>query len=350
MAAALLVEQGFDVIGVTMQVWPEQKEPEGDFGGCCSMAAIEDARKVAAKLKIPHYVLNFRDIFADKVISDFCRQYLAGRTPNPCIRCNQHIKFDALLRRARELDADFVGTGHYARISYDESHGRYVMRKGVDLGKDQSYVLYVMGQDELAHTLMPLGDFLKEETRQLAADFGLSVAQKADSQEICFVPDNNYRDFLSEELRESLEPGPILDIEGRVLGTHQGIINYTIGQRKGLGLVSAEPLYVVEIDPINNALVVGPEKYLYSSALIAREVNWIAIDELTEPLKVKAKIRYSSPDFAAMVMPSGRGQLDVSFDTPQKAVTPGQAVVFYDGDTVVGGGTIHAALKAEVAA
>ena len=254
-AAALLKEEGYQVIGVTMQIWPSD-DPAGikeRSGGCCGIGAIFDAQRVAQTLGIPHYVVNFREIFAQTVIADFCQEYRRGRTPNPCIRCNQHVKFGALLQRAKELGANFLATGHYAQI--EQVNERYVLRKGIDSTKDQSYALYTMTQDELKRTLMPLGNLTKQMVRQLAQGFNLSVAEKAESQDICFISDNNYPDFLESDVMS--KPGPIMDMKGNFLGKHRGIINYTVGQRRGLGISAGEPLYVVTIDPDNNAVVVG---------------------------------------------------------------------------------------------
>ena len=342
-AAAILKEEGYQVIGVTMQIWPsDELADEGDrFGGCCGLGAIEDAKRVAYKLGIPHYVMNFRDIFAQKVIANFCREYSLGRTPNPCIRCNQYIKFDALLERAKGLGADFVATGHYARIEKDKASGRYLLKKGIDRRKDQSYVLYPLTQEQLGHTLLPIGNFTKVRVREIARELELPVAAKPESQEICFVPDNDYHRFLKEYIPLAEKPGPILNKQGNILGEHQGIIFYTIGQRKGLGISAREPLYVVAIDRERNAIIVGTKKEVYGSELIASELNWIAMEEPKRPMRVKAKIRYLHQEAEAMVTPSGENRVQVRFEEPQMAITPGQAVVFYDGNIVVGGGTIE---------
>lgn len=345
-SAALLVEAGYEVIGATMHIWPRLQGAEGadEYRGCCSLAAVEDARRVASKLGISHYVLNFKQIFAEKVIADFCEEYRKGRTPNPCIRCNQYIKFDALLRKARSFEADFVATGHYARIEYDGEQKRYLLRKGVDPLKDQSYALYTMTQDQLAHTLFPLGAYTKKQTRELAKKFDLPVAAKGESQEICFIPDDDYARFLREYVPEAVVPGSIVDREGKVLGKHQGILFYTVGQRKGLGIVAGRPLYVISIDEPNNTLVVGEEEELYSKGLIASDLNWIAIERISQPLEVKAKIRYKSPESEAVIKPLDSERVEVIFEEPQRAITPGQAVVFYHGDLVLGGGTIQSVI------
>jgi len=342
-AAAILKEEGYQVIGVTMQIWPSD-EQAGDadrFGGCCGISAVEDAKRVAYKLDILHYVMNFRDVFAQKVIADFCREYSLGRTPNPCIRCNQYIKFDALLERAKRLGADFVATGHYARIEKDEARGRYLLRKGVDRRKDQSYVLYPITQEQLGHTLLPIGSFTKERVREIAGELGLPVATKPESQEICFIPDNDYPAFLQEYTPQAVKPGPILDKEGNVLGQHRGILFYTIGQRRGLGISAREPLYVTAIDQEGDAIVVGSKQEIYEDELIASGLNWITMNEPDQPITVRAKIRYLYQEAEAKVTPLDGNQVYVKFNEPQMAITPGQAVVFYDRDTVVGGGTIE---------
>lgn len=341
-AAALLVEQGYEVIGVTLNVWPERKgeQPIDRVDACCSLAAVEDARRVADHLAIPHYTLNFRDIFAGTVIANFCDEYVRGRTPNPCIRCNAYVKFGALLAKARGLGAQYIATGHHARTSYDPARGRHLLQKGVDRDKDQSYVLYVMTQDQLAHTLMPVGGLTKSEVRQMAADRGLPVAWKPESQEICFVPGDDYGAFLQEYVPDAARPGPILDKAGHLLGHHRGIVFYTVGQRRGLGLSGPEPRYVVAIDPSRNALIVGSERDLYSNDLEADDLNFISIAGLTQPTTVAAKIRYRSPEAEAVASPLPGGKMAVRFRHAQRAITPGQAVVLYEGDLVVGGGTI----------
>jgi tRNA-specific 2-thiouridylase len=342
-AAALLKEEGYQVIGATMQIWPsnELADEADKFGGCCGLDAVLEAKRVAHILAIPHYVMNFRNLFAQKVIANFCREYSLGRTPNPCIRCNEHIKFDALLSRAKGLDADFVATGHYARIERDGVSGRYLLRKGIDRGKDQSYVLYMMSQNQLRHALMPLGGFTKERVRQIARELGLPVADKAESQEICFIPDGDYTGFLKECVPQGAKPGPILDREGNTLGEHRGILFYTIGQRKGLGISAGEPLYVVAIDRGRNSIIVGSKREVYADELIAADLNWIAMESLKQPIELKAKIRYRHREADAVITSLSRGDgAHVKFKQPQMAITPGQAIVFYHKDTVVGGGTI----------
>ncbi len=344
MAAALLKESGYEVIGVTMQLWPRQATGEDRVGGCCGVEAVEWAKRVAYKLGILHYVINLRDIFAEKVIADFCREYSLGRTPNPCIRCNQYIKFDTLLQRAKELDADFLATGHYARI--DHSPDGYRLLKAVDSSKDQSYFLYTLGQRELQHLLFPVGNLYKAEVRRLAAKMGLPTANRRDSQDICFIPDNDYRPFVARQV--SLKPGDIVGTGGEVLGRHSGLAQYTVGQRQGLGLASGhgsgqasnKRLYVIKIDVAGNRLVVGTESQLLSNRLVARELSWVSGEAPTEEISATAKIRYKSPEVAAKLC-FNDGVAEVEFCQSQRAVTPGQAVVFYQGDVVLGGGIIE---------
>ncbi len=345
--AALLKDEGYQVIGVTMQIWPSDND-EGRFGGCCGTGVIEDAKKVADKLGIPHYVMNFRDIFARKVIANFCEEYRLGRTPNPCIQCNQYIKFDALRERAKELGADLVATGHHARIEKDETNGAYLLEKGVDQEKDQSYFLYPMTQEQLSHILFPIGNLTKEEVRKIAKELKLPVAAKPESQDICFIPDDNYAEFLKDYIPQATEPGPILNEQRNILGSHQGILFYTIGQRKGLGISAKEPLYVIAIEPERNAVIVGNKEKALGDELIASGLNWIAISGLTQPVTAKAKIRYRHQEAEATIMPLGNDRFYVKFKKPQLAITPGQAIVFYDGDIAIGGGTIESARKAEI--
>lgn len=341
-AAALLKEQGYDVVGVTLNLSP-RREGEDAWerdDSCCGLSASEDARRVADRLGIDHYVLNFRDIFAEKVIANFLDEYRRGRTPNPCIRCNDHIKFGTVLLKARALGADLVATGHYARVETDPHSGRRILRKAADLRKDQSYVLYVLTQEELRRTIFPLGDLTKQETREIARKLNLPVANKPESQEICFVSESNYGDFLMKLAPDVAQPGPIVHIDGRVLGEHRGIAFYTIGQRRGLGVVSPDPLYVVDLDPRSRTLFVGPEEALYDTELVADEANLVSVADLQTPRLVKARIRYRMTDADAYVSQPEPGLLRVSFLEPQRAITPGQAVVCYDGDVVIAGGTI----------
>jgi len=339
-AAALLQEEGHEVIGITMHLQPANgpTDETDRSGGCCGDDAVTDARQVAHRLGARHYVADFRDVFIREVITDFCREYSLGRTPNPCIRCNRFVKLEALLRRAQELGADVVATGHYARI--DRSSGRYLLKKGADRSKDQTYVLCMMDQEQLGRTLFPVGELTKREVRRIAERLELSVAAKPESQDICFIPDNDYARFVREHTGVDAGPGPILDREGNVLGEHRGITSYTIGQRKGLGISSVAPLYVVTIDREKNTVTVGGKEEVYATGLVASALNWITVERPEKPLSVRAKIRYLHEEAEAVVTPSGEDEAQVVFREPQMAITPGQAIVFYDGDTVVGGGTI----------
>jgi len=341
-AAALLLEQGYDVVGVTMQVWPGGDNGEKlAEGGCCSLSAVEDARRVAGSLGIPHYVLNFREAFGEKVIDYFVREYLDGRTPNPCVACNRHIKFDLLLKKALSMGMDYISTGHYALIEFDGEKGRYLLKKSRAGKKDQTYVLYNLNQMQLSRTLMPLGPFGgKDEVRNIAAELGLKVADKPDSQEICFVPGNDYGSFIEERSGGKSAPGFFVDTKGNVLGEHRGIVHYTVGQRKGLGITAGKPVYVKEIDKDGNRIILGEAEEILSNGLYAGDMNWILFEKIDSPLRVKAKIRYNAEETPAEVMPAGEDRVKVVFDYPQRAVAPGQSVVFYDGDAVVGGGVI----------
>lgn len=333
-AAYLLKRQGYDVIGVTMQIWQNTNaEAIEREGGCCSLSAVEDARMVARKLGIPFYVMNFKDIFKEKVINYFIQEYGKGRTPNPCIACNRYVKFEELLRRAMSLDAYYVSTGHYAKVSYDSERERYILKKSDAVGKDQTYALYNLTQEQLKHTLMPLGEFNnKEEVRAIARELDLVVAEKPDSQEICFVDDNDYGNFIKENANYDIKPGYFIDINGNILGQHKGITNYTIGQRKGLGLALGKPVFVIDIDVVKNVVVIGDGESVFGSELIAEDLNFISIEKLIEPMIVKAKIRYSAKETNATIYPYNNNQVKVVFEQPVRAITPGQAVVFYDDD------------------
>lgn len=345
-AAALLLRQGYEVIGVTMQIWPADAPAPADETACCSLSAVEDARRVAQKLDIPYYVLNFRDLFQEKVIDYFVDEYMRGRTPNPCIACNQYVKFDALLHKARQLGMDYVATGHYARIFYDGDRQRYLMAKAKDKNKDQTYVLYGFTQEQLKQTLMPLGGFTKSEIREMAAEFGFRVANKPESQEICFVTDNDYRRFIAEKAVAEIKPGPFIDTEGKVLGQHRGIPFYTIGQRKGLGIAFGYPVYVVDILPEKNAVVLGRLDELKGQKILAKNNNFILFEKLTKPEEVTVKIRYKADEVKATIYPGAEeGAVEVVLHEPQNAITPGQAVVYYQGELVVGGGTIDKRLE-----
>ena len=335
-AAALLKEADYQVTGVTMQLLPRDKP-----------AGAADASRTAAKLGIPHRVIDFSDIFADKVIADFCREYRRGRTPNPCIRCNRHIKFGALLEKTIEMGADFIATGHHARIERDESGGRYLLKKGVDVNKDQSYFLGTLTQQQLSQILLPVGSFSKDRVRKMADRLGLPAAARPESQEICFVTDDDYPKFLKGYIPEAAEPGLILDKRGNILGSHPGILFYTIGQRKGLGIAAPEPRYVIDIRSEDNAIIVGDKEDVYGNELIASGLNWISIPGLSQPLAVTARIRYRHREAEATVTPLDEDEVQVKFKQPQMAITPGQAVVFYEGDTVIGGGTIATAGKSQ---
>lgn len=333
LAAALLKEAGYEVIGITMQIWPSDEQAR--FGGCCGLEAIEDAKKVAYKLGIPHYVINFRDIFAQKVIADFCLEYSLGRTPNPCIRCNQYIKFDALLKKAKELDCSFIATGHYARI--EQSSNSYHLLKAVDLTKDQSYFLYTLGQSELQHLLLPIGNLHKVEVRRLATETGLPTATRRESQDICFIPDNDYRSFIAKHIPP--KSGDIIDTNGKVLGRHRGLAQYTVGQRQGLGLTSNQRLYALRLDTASNRLVVGTRDQFLSNRLFSSKLSWVSGKAPKEPINITAKIRYRSPEVTAGLHLND-GVAEVSFQQPQWAIAPGQAIVFYQGSAVLGGGII----------
>lgn len=340
-AAALMKEQGYNCIGVTMKLFQN-----GDVGvshehSCCSLEDVEDARSVAYALNIPYYVFNFSDRFREDVIDRFVEAYENGRTPNPCIDCNRYLKFEKLLRRAKELERDYVVTGHYARIAFDKASGRYQLKKAVDTDKDQSYVLYAMTQEQLAHTLFPLGDRYKPEVRQIAETHGFINAKKHDSQDICFVQTGSYADFLEQYTGRSYPAGDFIGTDGRVLGRHKGIVRYTIGQRKGLGLSLPEPLYVTAIDPATNTVTLGRDQELYSQSLTATNINLISLAQINAPMRLKAKVRYHQPEQWATVTQPEPDQLQIVFDEPQRAITKGQAVVLYDGDVVVGGGTIQ---------
>ena len=339
-AAALVAEQGHDVIGVSMQLY-DQSKGDRSFGSCCSLDDLHDARRVAAALNIPHYILNFERQFSEHVISNFVREYTAGRTPLPCARCNSDLKFATLAERARGLGADTVATGHYARVARDPSTGRWRLKRGVDRTKDQAYFLFSLTQEQLASAAFPVGDRPKEAVREYARRRRLPVANKPDSQEICFIPDNDYRSFIGQQAPRA-EGGVIVDEAGRVLGHHGGIHGFTVGQRKGLRLSSSTstPMYVLGLRPSDQQVVVGPKRSLERTRLTASGVNWIE-EEPAHPRGITAQIRHRHDAAAATVRSLGEGRAEVAFDTPQVAVTPGQAVVFYDDDLVVGGGWIE---------
>lgn len=346
-AAALLKQQGLEVVGVTMKLFslPPEVCLDESLRSCCGWKAVEDASQVCRQLAISHYEIDLRPEFEQKVIANFCQEYVRGRTPNPCIRCNEAIKFKALWEKARALAADFLATGHHARVEFEETSGRFLLKKGKDKAKDQSYFLYPLTQEQLSRTLFPVGRYTKSQVRRLARRFGLHVADREESQEICFVLDGDYVNFVRTRERESFKPGPILDQAGRQLGEHQGIANFTIGQRRGMGIAWKKPLYVIAIDPERNAVIVGEEKELMKKKLLAKEVNFIALDKLSLPLAVRAKIRYKHEAARAVIFPVEDGSVVVEFKEPQRAITPGQSVVFYQKDVVIGGGIIDAVLE-----
>jgi len=330
-AAALLKEQGCEVVGVTIRVKPADGSDDD----------IRVAKSVADKLGIDHHTADCRELFDKEVVDHFCSEYGRGRTPNPCVRCNEHVKFAALLNKARELDAEFVATGHYARIERLGSSGRYQLKKGSDGGKDQSYFLYFLRQDIMERILLPLGEMKKERVRDIAKSLGLASADRDESQDVCFVARGDYRGFVGARMPQAGEPGPILDRQGNELGRHQGILSYTIGQRKGMGISAREPLYVTGIDAKHNAIIVGTKADVYGDELVASNLNWIEFDTFEQPIELKAKIRYRHREGEAVVTPISNSEVNVKFAQPQMAITPGQAVVFYNGSVVVGGGTIE---------
>jgi tRNA-specific 2-thiouridylase len=341
-AAALLVEQGYDVVGVTLRVWPWQEaaDPAQRFGSCCGTEATDDARRVARALGIPHYLLNAEAEFGRAVIDPFADAYRAGRTPVPCVACNSELKFGSLLRRAAAWDATAVATGHYARVTRDGATGRHLLWRGRDVRKDQTDFLWPLTQAQLAAARFPVGDLTKDEVRAYARRLGLATADKPESQEICFVPDHDYRGFLRRRDPDVFRAGAIVDRRGTVLGTHGGLANYTIGQRKGLGLATGRSLYVLDLDPGTNTVTVGAAADLERARLSARSVNFIACERPREPLRVEARIRHNHAAAPASVRALPDSAAEVVFDVPQRAVTPGQSVVWYRGDLVIGGGII----------
>ena len=339
-SAVLLQEAGYQISGVNLRMYHNEDLGESPSRTCCSLSDAEDAALVARRMGFPFYVFDFAPVFRDTVIRNFIEEYQRGRTPNPCAECNRAVKFGALLNRVRMLGGDYMATGHYARVEQDPLTGRYLLKRGRDRGKDQSYFLYMLTQEELAHTLFPLGNLEKAEVRRIAEAHGLVNAKKRDSQDICFVPDGKYAEFIERTTGAPAQPGLFLDQEGNVLGRHKGMIRYTLGQHKGLGLSTETPLYVLEKDAASNTIRLGPDSALWSTALTAEDMNWISIPELTEPLAVSVKTRYTQREAVAVAEPLAGGRIRVTFQQPQRAMTPGQAVVLYDGDTVVGGGTI----------
>lgn len=349
--AAMLRAEGNEVIGLTMQLWNQRRlaghpgMPEAVQGRCCSLDDVYDARRVAETIGIPYYVVNNEERFEREVVRPFVEEYLSGRTPIPCSLCNNHLKFDQLLITARQIGAEFLATGHYARVEWDEPRGRWLLRRPADTAKDQTYFLFGLTQDQLAHTLFPLGDMTKPQVRELAHKHGLALAEKPDSQEICFVPGGDYKKFLDAYLEEQGEAlpdtaGELVTTNGEVVGEHNGIHNFTIGQRKGLGVATGSPLYVLQINGAVRQVVVGDQEDLYSRTLRVKKINLISVNNLSGPMRVRVKIRHRHEAAAAMIEKIKEDEILATFDEPQRAITPGQAAVFYDGDLVVGGGWI----------
>ena len=340
-SAALMIKEGYDCIGVTMKLYENETVGMAKESTCCSLSDTEDARKVCSRLGMPYYVLNFKEDFAAQVIDRFVAAYEAGDTPNPCIDCNRYMKFDKLYQRAKELDCDYIVTGHYARVEYDETTGRYLLKKSKNEAKDQSYVLAFLDQEQLKHTIFPLGGFVsKEEVREIAETHGFVNARKHDSQDICFVPEGNYADFMKQYTGKEYPVGDFVTTDGKKLGEHKGIIRYTIGQRKGLGLALPAPMYVCRKDMEKNEVILSSEDALFTTTCIVDEFNWIAYDEPKEPVRVTAKTRYRAKEAPATARVRSDGRVELVFDEPQRAITTGQAAVLYDGENVVGGGTI----------
>jgi tRNA-uridine 2-sulfurtransferase len=349
--AAMLRAEGHQVIGLTMQLWNQRRlaghpgMPEAVQGRCCSLDDVYDARRVAETLGIPYYVVNHEERFERDVVRPFVAEYLSGRTPIPCSLCNNHLKFDQLLIVAKQIGADALATGHYARVTFDDQRGRWLLRRAADLSKDQTYFLFGLTQGQLSRTIFPLGEITKPQVRELARQHGLALAEKPDSQEICFVPGGDYKNFLDAYLAEQGESlpdtaGELVTANGEVIGEHNGIHNFTVGQRKGLGVATGSPLYVIQIKGDSRQVVVGNQEELYSRTLRASRVNLIAVDDLHEPMRVTVKIRHRHEAAGAVIEKSDVDEVRATFDEPQRAITPGQAAVFYDGDLVVGGGWI----------
>jgi len=354
--AAILANAGETVVGLTLQLWdqtrlagrngiPDAATNTSGAGRCCSLDDVYDARRVAEHLHIPYYVVNEEERFEQDVVRPFVAEYLAGRTPIPCSLCNNCLKFDQLLKTARSIGAERIATGHYAVNEFDPKRGRWILKRPADLAKDQTYFLFGLTQEQLAHTLFPLGGLTKPEVRKIARQHGLKLAEKPDSQEICFIPGGDYKQFLTAYMEEQGRPvpetaGEMVTSSGQVLGRHDGIFNFTVGQRKGLGVASPTPLYVLNIDPASHRVTVGADAELATRTLHARRLNWVSIPELTQPMRVRIKIRHRHEPAWATLEPAGADEVLATFDEPQRAITPGQSAVFYDGDEVVGGGWI----------
>ena len=334
-AAYLLKKKGYDVVGVNMKLCPDETGKED--------TSIKDAQKVAEKLGIPFYVLDLQEEFREKVIENFISEYTSGRTPNPCVVCNKFIKFGLFFDKAKEFDCDYIATGHYARIEKDEKNGRYLLKKGDSAKKDQTYDLYNIKQEQLKRILLPIGEYEKDDVRALAKEIGLEVHNKKDSQEICFIKDNDYIKYLKKHMKKKVKPGNFVELDGEVIGKHKGIINYTIGQRKGLGVTFGKPMFVVDINAKDNTIVLGDNSDLFRSELIASNVNIIPFDfdEMKEPVRVEAKVRYAAKPSPATVYKISENNIRIVFDEPQRAITKGQSVVMYDGDILVGGAVIE---------
>lgn len=333
-SAILLKEAGYEVIGATMNLYNQTKS-------CMTSSAVEDAKKVCEVLGIPHYVFEASTEFENYVVQDFIKCYECGKTPNPCIECNKYIKFDWFYQKAQQLGCDYIATGHYAKVMYDEEHGRVVLRKSKAEKKDQTYFLYGISKEVLSHIIFPLEEYIdKEQIRKIAQEHGLEVAQKADSQEVCFIPDNDYASFVLKNGTKKVKRGKMVTSKGEILGEHRGLIYYTIGQRKGLGIAYKEPLYVLKLDVERNEVIVGTEQELYQKELYANELNFLMFDTLKESIEVTAKVRYRAKEAEAIIYPVSEDKVKVKFKEPQKSITPGQSVVFYQGDIVLGGGKI----------
>lgn len=339
-AALLMKEKGYECMGVTMKLFNNGDICIPREHSCCSLEDVEDARYVSNTLGMPHYVFNFTNRFKEDVIDKFVYCYENGITPNPCIDCNRYLKFEKLFQRAKELECEYIVTGHYAKVEYNEETGRYILKKADDLTKDQSYVLYQMTQEQLKHTMFPLGGLNKTEVRKIAEAHDFINAKKHDSQDICFVQNGSYADFIEEYTGKKYPPGNFVDINGNVLGRHKGIIRYTVGQRKGLGISHERPLFVLAVNPKENTVILTENEGLFTKTLTAKNINLITIEEIKEPVRLLAKIRYSHKEQPATVVQTDSDTITVEFDEPQRAITKGQAVVLYDGDTVVGGGII----------